>query len=773
MKKIDLSIIIVNFKNRKLTLDCMKSIKKESAGLSFEVVLVDNGSGDGSAESFKILKSEKFWKNRLYLILNKSNLGYAKANNSGIEKAKGEFVFLLNNDTIVRKNALQNILRFAKKTPDAGVVGSRLLNKDGSLQSSCYHFPGIINAFKEFWFGKKGLFEKFAPKGKLPIEVDSVVGAAFLITPEARKKIGMLNEKYFAYFEDIDYCRQTRRKKLKVYYLPDSLITHYHGATFKKLEDEKKQWRKLIPSSKLYHGTLKHYLINFIIWLGQKKNLFFDFFFSNKKYSTIIPIILLVVLAFFLRIYRAEALYNYAHDNDLASWIVRDILENRHLRLVGQQTSVLGVFIGGLFYYLQIPFYVLGEMDPFYTVYLTAILGAFSVFSFYFVFQKIYNRKVGLIAALIYAVSKIIVFSDRGVYPTMPVMLWTVWFFYDIFLIYKGKQKSGFILFGVLFSLIWHMNIALYILTPLAFLSFLASGIKIRWRYFIAGVLVLIATSLPFILFELRHDFQQMRAIVLSLTTNKNLLPETGTGLAKLDRVMQLVHTNTTNVFLPSLSKVPVRAALFMLLAMFVFIVVAKKISKKEAVLFFLWQVLYIGFFSANSLNVSEYYLDGMNVIWIAIASVFLAEISEKKKVKGIITLVLMAYAIWNINLVLNFPPTTKGYVHRKALVEAIGEDAKKHNYPCISISYITSSGYNLGYRYLFYINNIHVNNPDSGSPVYTIVFPLSLVNSFDLRFGDIGLILPEYDKYDHYSIIESCAGQNSNLTDPMFGYTQ
>jgi hypothetical protein len=270
--EVELSIVIVNFNTKDLTVGCVKSIEREAKDLKFEVLLTDNGSNDGSVEAFKKIKEEWYWKDRFTLILNDSNTGYAKANNQGIRRAKGKYILLLNNDTVVHPNALQNLLKFAEKTPNAGVIGSRLLNIDGSLQMSCYHFPTITNAIKEYWLGKKGLFEKFAPKGNDPVTVDSVVGAAFLITPEAKKKVGILDERYFAYFEDIDYCRQTWKQGLKVYYLPESVITHYHGATFKKLGNEKDRWKKLIPSSKVYHGLLRHYLINTILWVGQKKN---------------------------------------------------------------------------------------------------------------------------------------------------------------------------------------------------------------------------------------------------------------------------------------------------------------------------------------------------------------------------------------------------------------------------------------------------------------------------------------------------------------------
>lgn len=267
MKKPTLSIIIVNLNTIDLTKECIESIYKHKPKVSFEVFVTDNGSDDGSVEMLK--KFDKEYKN-FTAIFNDSNTGYGKANNQGIKKSKGGYILLLNNDTVVYKDSLQKLIDFAKKTPDAGVVGSKLLNMDKTLQNSCFNFPTITNAIRQYFLGSNGLFDKFAPKGKNPVEVDSVVGAVFLITPEARKRVGILDERYFAYFEDIDYCRQTWKKGLKVYYLPSSIIMHYHGATFKKLANESERWKRLIPSSKIYHGLIKHYIINAIIWSGQK-----------------------------------------------------------------------------------------------------------------------------------------------------------------------------------------------------------------------------------------------------------------------------------------------------------------------------------------------------------------------------------------------------------------------------------------------------------------------------------------------------------------------
>ena len=105
--------------------------------------------------------------------------------------------------------------------------------------------------------------KKYAPLTKIPVVVEAAVGASFLMTRNALDKVGMLDEKYYFYFEDIDYCRRVRRAGLKVYYLPDSKVIHYHGASGKKIADPENQWRRLIPSSKIYHGVFKHYLIGF------------------------------------------------------------------------------------------------------------------------------------------------------------------------------------------------------------------------------------------------------------------------------------------------------------------------------------------------------------------------------------------------------------------------------------------------------------------------------------------------------------------------------
>ena len=261
----DVSIIIPNFNTKKLVLDCVASIKKSRPKSSFEIIVIDNASTDGSVKALK----NNFHKDTI-VIENKENLGFSKACNLGIKKAGGKYKLILNSDTLVKEGAIDLLLDFAESNPDAGVIGSQLLNKDGSVQDSCFRFPTFIRTIEQFWLGHKNILDKYAPSGENPQVVDAVVGASFLITPKALEKIGFFDERYFMYYEDLDYCRRVWKNGLKVFYLPNSRVIHYHGESGKNIADGQNQWRRLITSSKIYHGLVNHSAITFIIWTTTK-----------------------------------------------------------------------------------------------------------------------------------------------------------------------------------------------------------------------------------------------------------------------------------------------------------------------------------------------------------------------------------------------------------------------------------------------------------------------------------------------------------------------
>lgn len=469
-----------------------------------------------------------------------------------------------------------------------------------------------------------------------------------------------------------------------------------------------------------------------------------------------------------MRAYQPQILFQYSHDQDLLGWFVRDVVVNHHLRLIGQETSSHGIFIGPFFYYLQTPFYVFNHMDPSAAVILPIILGTFAVFSIYFILTKIFNKNVGLMAALIYATSVLIVFTDREVVPTMPLMLWTIWYLYSLWLILKNK-KYGYILAGLLIGLIWSINLQLVILLPLVLVAQILSKHKINVKQLFVGILVGVILNIPFVAFEFRHGFQQTKALVSSLTTNKDYVP--GTALAflpKLDRTMQLVFKNVTNIFWSDNPfNISIQLTFWILFIVFIILIWKKKISAQLGIILFLWQIIYILFFTKLPLNISEYYLNGMNIIWILVFAVALSLVGRKVAIP-----VLGLFVVLNFYSFFTRPVNANGYLQRKAIITEIKKDAQIHNFPCVSLSFITSPGNNLGYRYFTWELGLKTKPVSDNIPVYSIVFPLSSVKSFDKSFGSLGLILPDYKRYNQNTINRSCEGDDYTLTEPMFGFT-
>lgn len=261
----NLSVIIVSFNTKKLLGRCLASIKEASRTIKdLEIIVVDNGSTDGSIEEVESIKKEKGIK--IELIKNSQNLGFSRAVNKALKQSRGQVLLLLNSDTQVKTGCLKNLLEFEKKVRPA-LIGLKMLNPDGSVQGSVFNLPTAKRAVEEFWLWNKGKFSKFAPPGNKPLVAEAVSGGALAISKEVIQKIGFFDERYFMYYEDLEYCRRAQKAGLKVWYLPKAQIIHEHGAS--GIDNQGNQQKRLISSSKIYHGVIVHYLINIIIRLGR------------------------------------------------------------------------------------------------------------------------------------------------------------------------------------------------------------------------------------------------------------------------------------------------------------------------------------------------------------------------------------------------------------------------------------------------------------------------------------------------------------------------
>ncbi len=239
----DLSIVIVSFNDGEVLLPCLRSIYEWAPKFPFEVILVDNGSKDGSVEEVRRLFGE------VVIIEAGYNSGYAGGNNIGFEKATGRWVLFLNPDTLIREGCLEALVSRADSLPGCGAIGPRVLNRDGSLQRTLSRAPRVWDFLAEALmlhripgyiglFGDSGYREDDYEREQ---DVDTVSGCCLLARRDLLEEIGAFDEEYFIYFEETDLCERIRRSGHKVVYTPAASIVHLGHATTVK----SKTWFKI------------------------------------------------------------------------------------------------------------------------------------------------------------------------------------------------------------------------------------------------------------------------------------------------------------------------------------------------------------------------------------------------------------------------------------------------------------------------------------------------------------------------------------------------
>jgi len=257
-----LSVIILSYNTANVTLECLHSVQKYLPKKDTEIIVVDNASTDNT---IPLLQKEN-----IKLIINQTNLGFSKGNNIGAKMAVGEYLLFLNSDIRLLDNSLLSMLDYLRLHPQIGAIGPRMLNPNLTPQASVFPPQTILNAFKEFWLDIPS-YQKYLPPTNTPTSVFAISGGAFMLSKKLFEAFGGWNEKYFFYYEDLDFCRFLHRQNLEVVYYPSAQVVHHHGASVRKADSKsQKSWRRLIPGSIAYHGSLKHYIINCIIWSGQK-----------------------------------------------------------------------------------------------------------------------------------------------------------------------------------------------------------------------------------------------------------------------------------------------------------------------------------------------------------------------------------------------------------------------------------------------------------------------------------------------------------------------
>jgi hypothetical protein len=241
MSDIDLSIIIVSFNVRDLLRACLASIHASTSSqrLCQEIIVVDNASTDGSARMVR----QRFPQVRL--IANRDNRGFAAANNQGIRESRGRYVLLLNPDTEVLDDALAVMVEFLETHPTFGAAGPQLLYPDGSFQHNAFRFPGVLQTFFDFFPLHHRLLDSrlngrypraWYEQGK-PFAIDHPLGACLMVRRATIEQVGLLDEDFFMYCEEIDWCWRMHRAGWQIACVPGARVIHHAGASTSQFRD--------------------------------------------------------------------------------------------------------------------------------------------------------------------------------------------------------------------------------------------------------------------------------------------------------------------------------------------------------------------------------------------------------------------------------------------------------------------------------------------------------------------------------------------------------
>lgn len=257
----ELSVVVVNYRSRDLLLECLQALEAGSPGLSLETVVVDNDSRDGVAGAV----ATRFPAVRV--LVNPANLGYARAVNQGIAATRGEFVLVMNPDCVVHAGALATLAGYLLEHPRTALVGPRILNPDGTLEYSARAFPDHFT----FLFNRYSLLTRLFPNNRFSRryllsdwdhasvrEVDWLSGACLMARRAAIEEVGPMDEAFFMFNEDVDWCRRMKRAGWTVTCVPDATVVHHVGAS-KERTSARVIWARHLGMIHYFH---KHHPTN-------------------------------------------------------------------------------------------------------------------------------------------------------------------------------------------------------------------------------------------------------------------------------------------------------------------------------------------------------------------------------------------------------------------------------------------------------------------------------------------------------------------------------
>src|SRR3989344_7673418 len=499
-----LSIIIVNYKVKKQLIECIDSIYRYPPNQNYEIIVIDNDEKKTIGKNL----NEKF--PQVKYIESSGNLGYGGGCNLGAKYSKGNVLFFLNPDTKVFDSTLNNLFNFINKNKKVGIISPLLVHSNMepfSLQGLRKLTPlraifslSFINKFfpnnpisKNYWLKD---WDKKAIQ-----EVAVVPGTAFMIYKNLFKKVEGFDKNFFLYFEEFDFCNRIKELGYQIYIEPRAKLYHEWGASTKKA----KNMRKIFSQSKFYY---------FKKWYGVLPAIIINLLTSINKNHILIFLILL--LGAFLRLYKLKEYMTFIGDQGWFYLSARDMILTGKIPLVGITASHTWLHQGPYWTYIVAFLFWIFNFNPLAPAYFTAFLGALTIWLIYKVSKELFSEKIGLISAVIYATSPLVIQSDRFAYHTSPISFFTLIFIFFVYKWLKGNPVF-FALSIVSLGVLYNFELAtvslfgvLFILLFYGIIGRKSWALKIfECKVFLISIFGFIAPMAPVIIYDFKNGFPQ------------------------------------------------------------------------------------------------------------------------------------------------------------------------------------------------------------------------------------------------------------------------
>jgi GT2 family glycosyltransferase/4-amino-4-deoxy-L-arabinose transferase-like glycosyltransferase len=651
-----ISILIVNYKVKEKLFRCIKSIYDSKPKTEFEIIVVDN---DNESEIGNSLK-KTFPK--VVFIKSQKNLGYGGGNNLGAQSAKGEYLFIINPDTLVFKNTVDEIVSFFEKNKNVGIVSPMLVDKNSKpfhLQGTSELTPlrGIVClSFIERILPKNSISRKYWLKDwnhtKLR-EVEVCPGTAFMISRNLFEQINGFDENFFLYFEEDDISKRVKELGYKIYILEKAKIFHEVGASTKQLDNSAKVFAKSrFAYFKKHYGILNALLVE--LFLGVNKvSLFMAF---------------VLGLALLLRIYNLANGMTFIGDQGWFYVSARDLLVYGKIPLVGITSSHTWLHQGPLWTYMLSIVFLLSKFNPLSGGYLTVILGVLTTFLMFRLGKDMFSQKIGLIAAILYATSPLVVSFDRMPFDPSPIPLFTVLYLYSLVKWIKGNVNY-FPVILLLLAILYNLELATFTLVfPLVLIFIYGCFKKRNWvlklfnkKILLFSFVLPILIMLPVIVYDFSNGFKQT-VVFLGWTLYKPfsflINHSSGNISLSLKTVLDFCLLNLQRLVFQENLWVSLLLFVVGICLLFFQVFKKRKIDEPKSILLFLLVIGILGIIVNQS--PSEAYLPIVLPFIIFTIAILFAYLSKVKFLNYVSMLILIVVLSSNIYSILNNDSSTE-----------------------------------------------------------------------------------------------------------------